>query len=267
MGISPLAAVHTLGNALTNVSLGSVAVSFTHTIKALEPMFSGGWVRWVGGVGRRAATWCRHSLQCCRCCCPACLHAASHLISFSHSSRCFRCLPACLPQCCCPPCSSATSRRCRWCSRCCRSSAAWRWRPPRSCPSTGRASCRVRGWCVCVVVMVCVGGGRGRMHAHASHDLHPTLHLPACIFPHAAAMGSNLTFQSRNVLSKKFMSKGAWVGVGAGGKEGRGCSWAAQLWVLQSMRMCIVLLRPAFTASPSDDSCRAAPCLRGCRQG
>ena len=39
--VSPLAAVHTLGNALTNVSLGSVAVSFTHTIKAMEPFFSG----------------------------------------------------------------------------------------------------------------------------------------------------------------------------------------------------------------------------------
>ncbi|KAL6766545.1 hypothetical protein ACKKBG_A36455 [Auxenochlorella protothecoides x Auxenochlorella symbiontica] len=40
MGVSPLAAVHTLGNALTNISLGAVAVSFTHTIKALEPFFS-----------------------------------------------------------------------------------------------------------------------------------------------------------------------------------------------------------------------------------
>ncbi|KAI3428202.1 hypothetical protein D9Q98_006582 [Chlorella vulgaris] len=40
VSISPLAAVHTLGNMLTNISLGSVAVSFTHTIKALEPMFS-----------------------------------------------------------------------------------------------------------------------------------------------------------------------------------------------------------------------------------
>lgn len=40
--LSPLAVVHTLGNALTNISLGAVAVSFTHTIKALEPMFSGG---------------------------------------------------------------------------------------------------------------------------------------------------------------------------------------------------------------------------------
>ena len=31
--VTPLAAVHTLGNLLTNVSLGRVAVSFTHTIK------------------------------------------------------------------------------------------------------------------------------------------------------------------------------------------------------------------------------------------
>jgi uncharacterized membrane protein len=38
--VAPLALVHTLGNLLTNVSLGMVAVSFTHTIKALEPMFS-----------------------------------------------------------------------------------------------------------------------------------------------------------------------------------------------------------------------------------
>lgn len=35
--ILPLAAVHTLGNLLTNVSLGQVAVSFTHTIKVPPP--------------------------------------------------------------------------------------------------------------------------------------------------------------------------------------------------------------------------------------
>ena len=35
--VSPLAAVHTLGNLLTNVSLGRVAVSFTHTIKVRIP--------------------------------------------------------------------------------------------------------------------------------------------------------------------------------------------------------------------------------------
>lgn len=40
LGILPLAVVHTLGNLLTNVSLGAVSVSFTHTIKAMEPFFS-----------------------------------------------------------------------------------------------------------------------------------------------------------------------------------------------------------------------------------
>ncbi|CAI5514426.1 unnamed protein product [Closterium sp. Naga37s-1] len=40
LAILPLALVHTMGNAFTNVSLGKVAVSFTHTIKALEPFFS-----------------------------------------------------------------------------------------------------------------------------------------------------------------------------------------------------------------------------------
>ena len=38
--ILPLACVHTLGNVLTNVALGKVAVTFTHTIKAMEPFFS-----------------------------------------------------------------------------------------------------------------------------------------------------------------------------------------------------------------------------------
>eukprot|EP00210_Caulerpa_lentillifera_P001958 g1879.t1 len=38
--ILPLAVVHTLGNTFTNLSLGQVAVSFTHTIKAMEPFFS-----------------------------------------------------------------------------------------------------------------------------------------------------------------------------------------------------------------------------------
>lgn len=38
--ILPLACVHTLGNLFTNMSLGKVAVSFTHTIKAMEPFFS-----------------------------------------------------------------------------------------------------------------------------------------------------------------------------------------------------------------------------------
>uniref|UniRef100_A0A0E0PI47 Sugar phosphate transporter domain-containing protein n=1 Tax=Oryza rufipogon TaxID=4529 RepID=A0A0E0PI47_ORYRU len=38
--ILPLALVHTMGNVFTNMSLGKVAVSFTHTIKAMEPFFS-----------------------------------------------------------------------------------------------------------------------------------------------------------------------------------------------------------------------------------
>ncbi|KAG6527655.1 phosphoenolpyruvate/phosphate translocator 2, chloroplastic-like [Zingiber officinale] len=40
VAILPLAAVHTMGNLFTNMSLGKVAVSFTHTIKAMEPFFS-----------------------------------------------------------------------------------------------------------------------------------------------------------------------------------------------------------------------------------
>ncbi|KAF6157045.1 hypothetical protein GIB67_041506, partial [Kingdonia uniflora] len=38
--ILPLAIVHTMGNLFTNVSLWKVVVSFTHTIKAMEPFFS-----------------------------------------------------------------------------------------------------------------------------------------------------------------------------------------------------------------------------------
>lgn len=38
--VTPLACIHVLGNVLTNVSLRAVAVSFTHTVKALEPFFS-----------------------------------------------------------------------------------------------------------------------------------------------------------------------------------------------------------------------------------
>lgn len=40
VAILPLAFVHTLGNLFTNMSLGKVSVSFTHTIKAMEPFFS-----------------------------------------------------------------------------------------------------------------------------------------------------------------------------------------------------------------------------------
>ncbi|KAD5961145.1 hypothetical protein E3N88_12618 [Mikania micrantha] len=35
-----LGVAHTMGNLLTNISLGKVAVSFTHTIKAMEPFFT-----------------------------------------------------------------------------------------------------------------------------------------------------------------------------------------------------------------------------------
>lgn len=38
--ILPLAVIHTMGNILTNISIGKVAVSFTHTIKAMEPFFT-----------------------------------------------------------------------------------------------------------------------------------------------------------------------------------------------------------------------------------
>ncbi|XP_019426816.1 PREDICTED: phosphoenolpyruvate/phosphate translocator 2, chloroplastic-like isoform X2 [Lupinus angustifolius] len=38
--ILPLAVAHTMGNLLTNISLGKVAISFTHTIKAMEPLFT-----------------------------------------------------------------------------------------------------------------------------------------------------------------------------------------------------------------------------------
>ncbi|XP_028116805.1 phosphoenolpyruvate/phosphate translocator 2, chloroplastic-like, partial [Camellia sinensis] len=40
VAILPLAVVHTSGNLFTNMSIGKVAVSFTHTIKAMEPFFS-----------------------------------------------------------------------------------------------------------------------------------------------------------------------------------------------------------------------------------
>ncbi|CAL5323754.1 unnamed protein product [Camellia sinensis] len=40
VAILPLAVVHTSGNLFTNKSIGKVAISFTHTIKAMEPFFS-----------------------------------------------------------------------------------------------------------------------------------------------------------------------------------------------------------------------------------
>lgn len=38
--LTPVAACHALGHVMTNVSFATVAVSFTHTIKALEPFFN-----------------------------------------------------------------------------------------------------------------------------------------------------------------------------------------------------------------------------------
>ncbi|GER51452.1 phosphate/phosphoenolpyruvate translocator [Striga asiatica] len=40
VAVLPLVVAHTLGSLFTNMSLGKVAVSFTHTIKAKEPLFS-----------------------------------------------------------------------------------------------------------------------------------------------------------------------------------------------------------------------------------
>ncbi|KAF6137123.1 hypothetical protein GIB67_030887, partial [Kingdonia uniflora] len=40
VAILPLSIVHTMGSLFTNMSLGKVVVSFTHTIKTMEPFFS-----------------------------------------------------------------------------------------------------------------------------------------------------------------------------------------------------------------------------------
>ncbi|CAK9176133.1 unnamed protein product [Ilex paraguariensis] len=58
--IVPLAVMHTMGNLLTNVSIGKVAVSFTHTIKALEPFFTV--VLSVLLLGERPTFWVVSSL-------------------------------------------------------------------------------------------------------------------------------------------------------------------------------------------------------------
>lgn len=60
LAILPLAVAHTFGNLLTNISLGKVAVSFTHTIKALEPFFT---VLFAGlFLGETPAFWVLSSL-------------------------------------------------------------------------------------------------------------------------------------------------------------------------------------------------------------
>ncbi|CAL5370533.1 unnamed protein product [Camellia sinensis] len=55
-----LAVIHTMGNLLTNISLGKVAVSFTHTIKAMEPFFTV--VLSVLFLGERPTLWVVSSL-------------------------------------------------------------------------------------------------------------------------------------------------------------------------------------------------------------
>jgi len=47
--VLPLGVLHLLGFLFTNASLGSVAVSFTHTIKALEPFFTAVFSAWLLG--------------------------------------------------------------------------------------------------------------------------------------------------------------------------------------------------------------------------
>jgi len=47
--VLPLGILHLLGFLFTNASLGSVAVSFTHTIKALEPFFTAVFSAWLLG--------------------------------------------------------------------------------------------------------------------------------------------------------------------------------------------------------------------------
>ncbi|XP_027075292.1 phosphoenolpyruvate/phosphate translocator 2, chloroplastic [Coffea arabica] len=55
-----LAVGHTVGNLLTNISLGKVAVSFTHTIKAMEPFFTV--LLSVLFLGERPSVWVVASL-------------------------------------------------------------------------------------------------------------------------------------------------------------------------------------------------------------
>ncbi|KAL8109852.1 phosphoenolpyruvate/phosphate translocator 2, chloroplastic-like [Apium graveolens] len=51
---------HTIGNVLTNISLGKVSVSFTHTIKAMEPFFAV--LLCVLFLGQRPTVWVVSSL-------------------------------------------------------------------------------------------------------------------------------------------------------------------------------------------------------------
>ncbi|KAJ9707785.1 hypothetical protein PVL29_000045 [Vitis rotundifolia] len=55
--LTPVAFCHALGHVMTNVSFASVAVSFTHTIKALEPFFNAAASQFVLGHQIPFALW------------------------------------------------------------------------------------------------------------------------------------------------------------------------------------------------------------------
>ncbi|KAJ9563859.1 hypothetical protein OSB04_009019 [Centaurea solstitialis] len=55
--LTPVAACHALGHVMSNVSFAAVAVSFTHTIKALEPFFSAAASQFVLGQQIPFSLW------------------------------------------------------------------------------------------------------------------------------------------------------------------------------------------------------------------
>ncbi|KAL5723127.1 hypothetical protein ACHQM5_006560 [Ranunculus cassubicifolius] len=55
--LTPVAICHALGHVMSNVSFAAVAVSFTHTIKALEPFFSASASQFVLGQQIPASLW------------------------------------------------------------------------------------------------------------------------------------------------------------------------------------------------------------------
>ncbi|CAN6477312.1 unnamed protein product [Victoria cruziana] len=57
MLLTPVAFCHALGHVMTNVSFAAVAVSFTHTIKALEPFFNAAASQFVLGQQIPLALW------------------------------------------------------------------------------------------------------------------------------------------------------------------------------------------------------------------
>ena len=55
--LTPVAACHALGHVMTNVSFAAVAVSFTHTIKALEPFFNAAASQFILGQQIPVTLW------------------------------------------------------------------------------------------------------------------------------------------------------------------------------------------------------------------